>query len=441
MSNAMVNEHCSTIRKYGSNIDIEQLKISFDIFVSAIKETDIHHVKCMLIEQIISSLANLPYRNKKLAESDLITHELFIILRDTVLVDHLLRRQTEGNISHKLLQNVSILFMNLYYNINDKNIVQSKQLLFHKPLIDELASCLEEIGMHGKHFDNPTLLRSVRHLLLTFKHYLRNDIVTDEYSLIQSIFFSIVQCLCSSHAIDMIKCLKQDFIQKLDDGQILFLDTIPLYLQWYTDYRDPKNFINILRMLLNEFTTWMISCHPDSYIQCTSQFGAMIRHLTYLLVRPVESENVHIFSEEFYHDYCKLVLHWSAILSSVLAHYPDVMNVKKYTARIIIQNLYNFTLHLNVLNYMKTISNLIPMLLQVTDIEDDEIQLNAYRCLGKIMREEDIKTMTNATKIASVYIDFITNTINDPQMKERFHSLLKSLKSNFFVASFNMNKV
>jgi hypothetical protein len=136
-----------------------------------------------------------------------------------------------------------------------------------------------------------------------------------------------------------------------------------------------------------------------------------------------------------------LVLHWSAILSSVLAHFPDLMNAKKGTTRIIIQNLYNFTLHLNVLNYMKTISNLIPMLLKVTDIEDDEIQLNAYRCLGKIMTEEDIKTMTNATKIASVYIDFITNTINDAQKKERFHSLLKSLKSKCFVASFNMNKV
>ena len=82
---------------------------------------------------------------------------------------------------------------------------------------------------------------------------------------------------------------------------------------------------------------------------------------------------------------------------------------------------------------MKTLPNLIPMLLKVTDIEDDEIQVNAYRCLGKIMMEADIKTMTNPSQIASVYIDFITKTIDDPYQKERFHSLLKSLKSKTYL--------
>lgn len=429
MSNTTINEHCSIIRRHGADIDMEQLKISFDVFVSVLKETDDHQMKCTLIEPIISSLSNLPYRNKKLTESDLTTHEFFIILRDHVLVDHLRQRQTEDTITHKLLHAVSVLFMNIYYNINDKNIAELKQLLFHKPLIDELAGCLNEIGIYGKYFDNSDLLRSVRYLLLTFKHYLRYQIIANEYSLIEPIFFAVVQCLCSSHAIDMIKRLKHNFCQKIDDSQILFLDTIPFYLQWYTDYHSPDSYIEILRKLLNEFTTWMINCDPDSYIHCTSQFASVLRHLSYFLVRPVESENINIFSEEFYHDYCKLVLHWSLILSSTLVHCSDKTNIRKYSTRVIIQNLYNFTLHLNVLNYVKTIPNLIPMLLEVTDIDADEIQLNAYRCLGKIMVEADIKTMSNPSKIATVYIDFITNTINDPQKKERFHSLLKSLKS------------
>ncbi|CAF1509425.1 unnamed protein product [Adineta steineri] len=76
---------------------------------------------------------------------------------------------------------------------------------------------------------------------------------------------------------------------------------------------------------------------------------------------------------------------------------------------------------------MKTISNLIPMLLQMTDIQNDEIQLNVYRCLGKIMIETDIKTMANPQKVASMYIDYINNTMNDFNKTERFISLLQSL--------------
>jgi hypothetical protein len=139
---------------------------------------------------------------------------------------------------------------------------------------------------------------------------------------------------------------------------------------------------------------------------------------------------MNILCKEFYPDYCKLVSHWSSILSSTLTHSFNKINVKS-TIRIILQSLYNFTLHQNVLNFMKTIPNLIPMLLKMTDVEHDEIQLNAYRCLGKIMIEADIKTLANPGKIVSVYIEFITNTIGVPKRTERFCSLLESLKSKF----------
>jgi hypothetical protein len=85
---------------------------------------------------------------------------------------------------------------------------------------------------------------------------------------------------------------------------------------------------------------------------------------------------------------------------------------------------------------MKTIPNLIPMLLKMIDVDHDEIQLNAYRCLGKMMRETDIKTMANPDKIASVYIEYMTNTIDDPKNVERFYSLLESLKSKLCSLSF-----
>jgi hypothetical protein len=78
---------------------------------------------------------------------------------------------------------------------------------------------------------------------------------------------------------------------------------------------------------------------------------------------------------------------------------------------------------------MKTIPNLISLLLRMTDAEDVEIQLHTYRCLGKIMTETDIKTIANPDKIVGVYIEYIINTIDDPKNVERFFSLLESLKS------------
>lgn len=69
------------------------------------------------------------------------------------------------------------------------------------------------------------------------------------------------------------------------------------------------------------------------------------------------------------------------------------------------------------------------MLLQVMDIEDDEIQVNASRCLSQIITEADIKPVNNPRHIATVDIDFIGKTIDDPFEKERLHSLLNSWKS------------
>jgi hypothetical protein len=431
MSNTAVDEYCAMIRNYGPDISIEQLKTSFDTFVSALNEIDIPDMKYPLIEQIISSLASVPYRNKKLAESELITHEFFLILRDIVLIDYLHRRQTEDKTTQRLLSGVSSLFMHLCGNINDTNMTGFKHLFFHKPLIDELSSCLIEIATDGNHLNNTQILRSTSSLLIAFKHLQELQVKTNEESPITPICFAVIQCLCSPYAIDMLKNLEPRFSQKLNDGQILFLNTMPWYLQWYSDNRDPENFIKILRMLLSEFTTWITSCDPDSYQQCSSKVGNMIRHLSFFLIRPIESNNMNILCKEFYHDYCKLVSHWSSILSSTLTHSFNKINVKS-TIRIILQSLYNFTLHQNVLNFMKTIPNLIPMLLKMTDVEHDEIQLNAYRCLGKIMIEADIKTLANPGKIVSVYIEFITNTIGVPKRTERFCSLLESLKSKFF---------
>jgi hypothetical protein len=80
---------------------------------------------------------------------------------------------------------------------------------------------------------------------------------------------------------------------------------------------------------------------------------------------------------------------------------------------------------------MKSIPTLIPTLLKMTDIQQDEIQLNTFRCLGKLMTEDDIKIMSNPSKIAIIYVKFLSSAIDDPKKQERFYSLLESLKSKY----------
>jgi hypothetical protein len=124
----------------------------------------------------------------------------------------------------------------------------------------------------------------------------------------------------------------------------------------------------------------------------------------------------------------KLVSQWSSFLQVIIQHSSDEHNFKSI-ARFIIQGLYNFTQHPSVLHFMKSILNLIPTLLKMTDIQQDETQLNAFRFLGKIMTEDDIKTMNNPTKIAIIYVKFLSSAIDDPKKREQFYSLLESLKS------------
>jgi hypothetical protein len=430
MNKTLIDEQYAIIRKSDLNITNEQLEASLDLFVAELRKVHSSDVQSAFIEQIVSSLATLPSRSKKLTDIGLIKHEFFLILRDRIIVDHFRRRHVDGNRMDQVLLNVSILFMNLYYNVNDSNASELKHLLFHQPLIDELAQCLNEMNTFDQHIQDPLLCRALSCLLVALKHYQAKLIITDEYILSTPIFCAVSQYLSSSYAATMIQNLEHNFTQHLDHQQILFLDSMSLYLQWYSDYRDLETFFQVLRSLLNVYTVWFTSCSPDLYMQCSSEMGTMIRHLNYFLVRPIESENLNMFSEEFYHDYCRLVSHWTFILSSTVACPPDQMNIS--STRTIVEMLFNFTLHVNVLNYMKTMSDLILMLLKLTEVDHDEVQLNAYGCLGKIMREDDIKTMANPSKIASVYVDFLSRMIDDRQQIRRFYSLLESLKSQSF---------
>lgn len=165
--------------------------------------------------------------------------------------------------------------------------------------------------------------------------------------------------------------------------------------------------------------------NPKSFVACSYKFGRLIRHLNSFLIRPVESNQLKDFSQAFFYEYSKLLFQWSFIFSSLIEQNCQ----EKFQWKLLVQNLYNFTLHFNLFPFIKTIPNLISMLFKLILIDDDEIQLNAYRCLGKILNENDIKTLEHSQRIVSVHCDYLRKTIRDKKNYERFCSLLESLKS------------
>ena len=427
--NTMIDQHCVAILERGVDVTIVELKASFDVFASELKMTNTLSVDIVLIKQIVSVLINLPNKSKQLAEPELIAHQLMIFLRDCVFIDQLRQRETK-EIAYDLLIDLSMLFANICHYIHDTNVHLFKQLLLHKSLIDELSNCFNEIGTNGEHLDNPPFLRSIRFLLMAFQRFEKRHTQNDELYLATPLLFAVLKCLCSPYTVNTLIELECNFSEKLTDKQILLLNTCPVFLQWFSNNRNPELYLQIPRVLLAPFTTWVMNCSSDSVIHCSDEIRDMLRHLNFILVRPIEWETAKISSQEFYDDYCKLVSQWSLFLQVITSNSSDEF---KFTsiARFIVQDLYNFTLNANVLNFMKSISNLIPNLLKITDVQQDETQLNAYRCLGKIMIEEDIKTMANPSKIAKIYVKFISNTIDDSKKKVRFYSLLNSLKSKF----------
>ena len=427
----LVTEQCAALRQQEATIGIEQLQIALEVFVTELTKTNKSSADISLFETIVSTLIYLSNKHKLLADPQLLGNPLWTILREQVLIYQLRRRQT-NDIAYDVLIDLSNLFARLTSHMNKMNVDLFEQLLLHQSLINELVDCFNEIGIHGKHLDDSRLLSGIDFLLLALQRFEKRHNETHKHSLTIALIQPIVEALCSSHAVNMLAGLKPQFSQTISEGQKLLFSTCPLYLRWSSSNRDSELFLRIPRTLLKPYTAWVTSCDTNSIHQCFPQLGDMLRHLTSLLVRPIDWENTDISNEEFYQDYCKLASVWSSFLPILLKETSDQAHVVSMI-RFIVQDLYSFTLHSNVLNFMKTIPTLIITLLQLTDSQQDETQLNVYRCLGKLMIEEDIKNMANPSKIAIIYIKFLTNTIDDPKRQGRFYSLLQSSKSKSWV--------
>ena len=132
-----------------------------------------------------------------------------------------------------------------------------------------------------------------------------------------------------------------------------------------------------------------------------------------------------IFPSNIRQDYCIMIDQLTIVLDSIL----ELQTIDQSTIillRVITQNFYSLTMTNDLRTYIKS-KPIIPLLFKSKDIGDDIVQFHVYRILASILTEDDIKALTDSSKIAGVFLRFLTDLIDDSSMIPRFHNLMRSL--------------
>ena len=235
---------------------VEQVKQSFDLILTKYDENNNSFKDVTSIKEIVQLI--LHSNEKFFYESDFINHRLFVILRDWYLklLHHWrLGTQSDDDESCFVFETIPNLFIKMSNHISDKNVSILKELIFHKPLINELNICLEEIASNGKYLHDPQI-KSLDNIFRAIQRLERNrlDIKTDP--LLTKLFDNIVKCICSSSFIEM---FMHSTTQENDDpGQKFLLHTCTDYIYSHpTDQQHKQSLLDIRQSLLRPFSQWL----------------------------------------------------------------------------------------------------------------------------------------------------------------------------------------
>jgi len=296
---SLIDENCAIIREQGAMMTNDQMKSLFDRFLSELKKSNVTGPMITSTKSVILTLVNLPNKKQEIVESGLVPHPLLSFLRDNVLVK-LLRQREDKDVPYNILVNLSMFYSNICRYINVTNKVVFSELLMNESLINEVTICFNEISEHGKSFDNPDLLKSLRYLLFALCCLEKKRNPNDDSTMTESLFLSLIKCLCSSYTIETIKGLEKNFSQKLSDRQMLLLSDCPAFIRRFSRESNQEQIIEVPRILLNPFVTWATNCHSNSISQCSEEMIDLLRHLNAILVRPQESVTTKNFDQQFF---------------------------------------------------------------------------------------------------------------------------------------------
>ncbi|CAF1175287.1 unnamed protein product [Rotaria sordida] len=240
-----------------------------------------------------------------------------------------------------------------------------------------------------------------------------------------------VDQICSPLYAQMFEKIAKEQPNSLSNEEHIMLKYYPNCVLRYEGNRRLEIIERIRRTHLKWFDRWLSEQNTGlpPYIEWNSIMSEIMLHATNILFR-IDLGNV-ITSNETHNECQQIADTIKHILLSISKANP--INIDRAAVPLIqdlLLILFYFTLDNKLAIYLKSLElvDLINILIQTSN-NDDEIHLQAYRILAVIMTETDIKQLQNSSRIATVFITFIRETIDSGISYEaRLHNSLRSLK-------------
>ncbi|CAF5225579.1 unnamed protein product, partial [Rotaria magnacalcarata] len=135
-----------------------------------------------------------------------------------------------------------------------------------------------------------------------------------------------------------------------------------------------------------------------------------------------------ILDKDILDDYYQIIDSFVNILYSIIQSENKTNNkLSQSLIGTIIPSIYTMKLSRQLEKYIQN-KHIIALILKLTDFENDEIQLNAFKILSSITTEQEAKNIVYSNTIASLFIKFLNKVTEDSNQTLRFYNLLRSLK-------------
>jgi hypothetical protein len=415
----LIEQKCILIKDFNKSVTNDQLKSCLDIIVIELNKSEALS-NATTIQEIVLALSFRSTHDR----INLLDHQLFLIIRNYYLnlMCQWRSNQLLDPCSGQVFIQIAILFSDLCCNATDNDIDSLKLLLINESLINEVCKCLKEIGIDGKHLHDENV-KSIDYYLRGISYLEKGRVDIQSMKIISELVDNIVNCVCSNIFINMFN--KIDQLNQLDASQTLLLDTCTDFISWHDAGKYNQTHLAVRSALLNTFNSFF----QKNLLSLTKLSKVAIKIIGQLSITLIggNANDEDIFPDKIREDYCKMIDQLSSILNSIVES-GNIDELSTILIRVLTQCLYSLTMTNDLRTYIKT-KQIVPLLLKLTNLEDETIQFHVYRILAAILTEEDIKTLTNTTKIANVFLKFLTNLIDDPSRTPRFYNLLRSLKS------------
>jgi hypothetical protein len=243
-----------------------------------------------------------------------------------------------------------------------------------------------------------------------------------------------VDQVCSPLYEQMFEQVAKDGPNSFSNEQRTTLTIYPNKLMWYEGDRRQEIIERIRRTHLKWFNNWLSEHNTGQppYVQWTSIMNDLMLHTTNLLFRMDLGDA--ITSDDTRNECQQIADTIKRILLSINQSNPVTIDQAAIPlVRMLLQILFYFTVDSDLVIYLKSLQlvDLMTALLKTSN-NDNEIHLHAYRILAVIMAEADIKQLQNSSRIATVFITFITDVIDGGIRTEgRLHNSLRSLKGGY----------